>query len=259
MPKRTFSRAFYPRYTKRRQVRRLNKTAVRPVAVRRRRYRSSKAGRLAKRVMMSLAESKTTNVARVIAPVKHNVPAHFDIIDNVTPQGLLNIARGEGNNQRVGNVIYTTGIRLRGTYSMAYDRRNVRVKIFICERNSVQGNIVDTNLLFEGAKTGNIMIDQLDKQFKLHLVHDGRLPSHDLYVERGDLTDAGSDGNVYFNVWYPFRRKIQFKDGTPNYSVHGSKEYLSVLVFAYDTYSSLETDDALVRVDCNAALYYKDP
>lgn len=227
--------------------------------VRRRKYGTrGKVAGIARRVAMSLAEKKEYSQkfqsleSGTVGGLFHNVLKEDRLIDNnTTGQGLLP-AQGDGDRQRVGNAIYTTGIMVRGTMAVAHDRRNTTVKIWLLEYNSSQGDPTSYSTFFNNT-SGNGLLDNVNPNFfRAKLVGTYRLTAR-------DLLDTSNDGNIHFKKWIPFRRKLEFSSNGTTIATKGMKETLSLVYLAYDTYNASSSDRCIRNLDTCRTLHYKDP
>lgn len=210
--------------------------------------------KIAKSVMFQLAESKHRNLAYTGA-VYHNGLHEIQLFNNATPSGLGVITQGNANQQRNGSEIYAVGIMLRGTWEIPWDRRNQLIRVYLVEYNSENGNPTDKTKVFEqtGTRTGNIMLDNFESDnFKFQKIYEGRP-----YGSK-QLKDPNQYQNLYWKKWIPFKRKLCYQDEKTSIK-RGMKEAMSLIVFAYDVYATLETDILISRYDLEATLYFKDP
>jgi len=261
MPKRRRSRArrALP-FTKRKRSRTTR------LARRRRGTGRGSARGFVKSVALSLAESKsisanflTTTTTPTSGGLFHNVLTQFKIIDNTTSTGGILPITGTSDQTRNGSDIYATGIMLRGQVSLPFDRRNTKIKMWYTERNTAQGD-ANTYSTFFKQVTGSGALDPVnDDAFKHKYLGELRTRARDLYIERGELTDAGAEATIYFKRWIPFRRHLKFNSTSSNAATVGMKEALSVHFLAYDTYATAETDRVCTTVNFAATLYFKDP
>ena len=231
-----------------------------PVARKRRRYgagRTSARG-FVKKVALSLAESKVRHDNHLGTGLLHNVIKSFNLIDNEDGNPSVLPTQGAADNQRNGSDIYATGIMIRGHVDIPFDRRNAKFKMWLVERNSIQGS-VNTYGDFFKTVTGAGALDPInDDKFKVKYLGQLRTVARDLYIERGEITDAGADASVYFKKWIPFKRKLKFS-GTDAKCTQGMKEFLTLNVLPYDTYTTAETDIIGRTWDMAVSFYYKDP
>lgn len=236
---------------------------------RRRRGTGKRIARVAKNVMMSLAENKVRDRSIVPTPgalssYYHNT-LYFCQLHNsaLTTEHLLPtaIAQGDENFQRNGREIYSTGFRVKGVLDIPFDRRNTKVKIFLVESNSNQGSLNSMMFHTGGGTTGNLMLDRINTERfpTVKLLRTLRLKARDLYVERGELTDSGSVGSLYYDIWIPFKRKLTYKDAGGWCPLTGAKEQVQLVYLFYDAAETLTTDAVCTRCEQLVTIYYRDP
>jgi len=204
---------------------------------------------------MSVLNSATT---AGVGGLFHNVLYSFNIIDNTSAtEGVLPI-QGVGDTNRNGSDIYCTGFMIRGQVNLPFDRRNTKIKMWLCERSTTDGSPNSYTQWFKSI-TGSGALDPVDNdRFKVKSLGELRATARDLYVERGELTDAGAESTIYFKKWIPYKRKLKFPSGSSNVCT-GMKEALSVHFLAYDTYNAAETDRVVTALNCAVTCYFKDP
>jgi len=183
--------------------------------------------------------------------------------DAVNNQGATKLpANGSLTNGRNGKEIYATGFRIRGSFTVPYDRRNTRIKMWLVEWNTAQGSPVTYANFFENT-VGNGMVDPINNERfpGIRKLRDMRVKARDLYVERGEITDDGSEATMYYNIWIPFKRKLFFRDGSTEMTpISGIKEYLTMIMLPYDTPDTNSTTDRVVtqHEQC-VTFYWRDP
>lgn len=228
-----------------------------------------RVAKVAKNVMMSLAESKVRDRADPVAPgalasYYHNtVYTHFlhNMISTVEHAHPTSLAQGDENFQRNGREVYSVGFRVKGVLDIPFDRRNVTVKIYQFESNSAQGSI-NSDLFHTGSgSSGNKLLDRvnLERFPGTKLLRTLRVKARDLYVERGELTDGGSLATLKYDIWIPWRRKLSYKSAAGLAPSSGAKEYMGLAFVFYDAAETLETDAVCTRNEQLVSWYYKDP
>lgn len=213
------------------------------------RIRRPRPGKFVKKVMMAMSESK--RVDKSMPFTSNENMAHdsiYEVILHTTDQGnttcVTNISNSGSFAGRIGDEVYSTGFRVRGSFGIPFDRRNTVIKIWLLEYNTNQGSPT-TEAQFYRSITGNNMLDPInnDRFPGLRLLRKLECKAKDLYVERGEVTDAGSIHQLYYDAWIPFKRKFRYNGNTNNVPpISGSKERLSLIATAYDTASTLTTD-----------------
>lgn len=217
--------------------------------------------RFVKSVVFKLAESKSIRSSATISNLssfKHNVLYPFTIHDRINNAGVTKLSQNVGDSSRNGSDIYCLGFRIRGTFTLPYDRRNTIIKLWLCEHNSAQGDFPDE--MFRTI-TGNYMLDPInsDKFRGVKLLRTLRAKARDLYVERGELEDSGSDASVYYDIWIPFKRRFVYTGSAASCPTMGVKEALTMVMLAYDTPSTLETDTVINHHEQYIEMFFKDP
>lgn len=260
--KRTRSRTPFARSNVRRKL------AVGPLR-RRRRGTGRGVARVAKNVMMNLAENKVRDRATPITPgalssYYHN-SIYFNTLHNNNDSEAehaypTSLVQGDENYQRNGREIYSTGFRVRGLLDIPFDRRNTTVKIYKMEFNSNQGSVQD--LFHTGVgTTGNKLLDRLNtERFPgSQLLRTLRVTARDLYVERGDITDGGSIATLKYDIWIPWKRKLSYKSAVGKGPTGGCKEIMGLAFVFYDAAETLITDAVCTRNEQLVSWYFKDP
>lgn len=173
------------------------------------------------------------------------------------PAGLFDIgetaASTSTSDSRLGESIYTTGILFRAMFSIPADRRNLRMRIWMVEYNSIQGDPFTYSQFFKQS-SGNSMLDHIDNdRFKPKLLFNGCLPPQDRQQETTDST-------LYVTKYIPFKRKLQYLNGGSTHTVtRGMKENLAFVITLYDTISTSSTTDVIsTSNEFTVTLYYKD-
>jgi len=228
-----------------------------------------RVARVAKSVMMNLAENKVRDRSLIPTPGALSSYYHdtayictLHNAQNTTEHSLPTmIAQGDENFQRNGRELYSTGFRVKGVLDIPFDRRNTKVKIFLTETNSASGGLPQDLFHTGGGSTGNKMLDRINTERfpNTKLLRTLRLKARDLYVERGELTDGGSVASLYYDIWIPWRRKLNY-NGSGGFSpISGCKEQLVLTYVFYDAAETLTTDAVCTRCEQLVTFYYKDP
>lgn len=177
--------------------------------------------------------------------------------DNSQP---TSIGTGNSDTARTGTEIYSLGFRVRGTFGLPFDRRNTTIKIWMVEYNSNQGSPTDVSNWYRNV-TGNNLLDPINtERFPgVKLLRTLRAKSRDLYVQRGEFTDAGNIHSLHYDIWIPWKRHLRYNGIAVENPRSGCKETVALIMACYDTRSSLVTDNVIVDHDQMVAFYYKDP
>lgn len=264
--KRKFSGGGYRARKSRAVRRRLFGPMPRPFQRRRRGTGYKGKARMMRSVAMSIAENKERQVATKFNSnaMNHNTLYNCQLHWSGQSSTAIptNVPQGSNGDERNGKEIYSVGFRVRGVMTVPYDRRNVRVKIWLVAYNTLQGTVTTFNNWFLPNGSGDGMLDSIDThRFPgVRLLRTLRVKARDLYIERGELTDSGSDASLYYDIWIPYRRKMTFQSSaqvTP--FVTGGKELLSLVCLPYDTVSTLETDTVITSHEQQVTFYFRDP
>lgn len=208
-----------------------------------------------KRIALSLAEKKVKTVSLSPGAMNHNTIHEMKLIDNSAGAGVLP-EQGDDDNKRIGKMIYSSSITYRGVLKIPYDRRNLCVKAWLVEYNSVDGVPTTYNHWFNNA-SGSVMLDSLSTdRFKAKLLCTKRLPARDLW---DSSTPAGVDASMYVNFNIPFKRTLSIPVNATTVCARGMKENLSIIFTVYDTTSALNTDTLVTDTEGAATLYFRDP
>lgn len=225
--------------------------AARGLNTRRRRIGTGARGAM-KSVALSLAESKNMtatyfSTSALAGGWNHNVLHEVSLIDNVANTGLIP-QRGTAPEQRNGDQLFSTGIRVRGELQLAHDRKNTKVVFYLVEYNTVQGVVTNYATFFKN-QTGSSAVDPINDNFKVKKLGTFRYTAKD--------TITNEDATLYYNFWIPFKRSLHFNGNSNVY--RGMKEHLSIIAVPYDTYTTLTTDTVVTRINQAHTLYFKDP
>lgn len=166
-------------------------------------------------------------------------------------------AQGDGDNQRVGNSINLSGIKLTFMFYSKGDRPNTKFRLIVYSAPYNQYTPASGyGALFDNV-TGNVMIDSMDKDcVKVHknmLIYPKNISANlTAYPE----PETNKEVTSFRKVWVPYRTKVRFQDNSSTNELTNRSFY--VLVMAYDTYGTL-TSDNIGAVQCWQRFYYRDP
>lgn len=223
----------------------------------------SRFSKAVKRVIMSVAEKKRKDTSQLEwafpyditekgYPIYHNSMQIVYLINNNSPSGVTNLGifQGDQDDNRNGNEIYSKGIMFRSTIKVSADRKNSTFRMFLVEFNSSQGNPGDKNDFFHNI-TGSVLLDpkQTDR-FKAQYLGTYRVSARDLAT-----TQAST---IIVKKWIPFKRHLSYTTDNSGSIAKGMKEHLAVVMVAYDTTNTIESDK-VGFVQSSASLYYADP
>lgn len=202
-----------------------------------------KFARAVKKVILRTAETKAKNTDYGKTELYHNV----------TQSSVLNIGaawpvQGTADNQRLGDEINMTGIKLRFLFGQKGDRPNVNWRLVI---GAVPQNYTYVYGSFFKNVTGNSLLDEVNKD-RVQVLHQKWFKPMDIIT----YGQAGGDEYTFTRQVFISRKKL-IKFGTDAGTDHNDKTIMMVLV-PYDAYGSLLSDN-IAYVQTWQSLYYKDP
>ena len=215
-----------------------------------------------KQIALKLAESKENFKNLVFTGGTGNAFYHdtlyrCNLHSKTDDSGVFRIAAGTSIVNRVGQKVFSTGIRVRGLFSVPWDRRNTKVKMWLVEYNSAQGSVTTYNDFFRNA-TGNGMLDTVNNEkFKrVKLLRQLRLTGRDLNHDNA----AGALGTLYYDIWIPFKRTLTWDTSSESAPCGGVSEYLTLVILPYDA-PATQTLDILLTSGHEQCVtwYFKDP
>lgn len=180
-----------------------------------------------------------------------------DTVQHLHP---TSVSQGLNNFERVGTSVKSIGFQVQGMFSVPFDRRNVSIKIWLVSFNSSQGSPLDPAHFYKNI-TNNTMLDGInnDRFPGVKLYKTLRVQARDLYVEHGELVDAGADATINYKFWVPWKRDCKYSDGTGVGPKTGFKEALWLIMSAYDTPSTSNLTDLVVRSnEQRVTWFYRD-
>lgn len=234
-------------------------------AYRKRRRFPMRANRLIKSITLKMSEPKRNDLN--LPFTSNGLMAHdtlYETLLHTTDQANTTVPTrlvvGGGPSSRIGDEVYSTGFMVRGSFGIPFDRRNTIVRIWLVEYNSNQGTPTTQTQWYRDT-TGNNMLDPInnDRFTGVKLMKSLRCKARDLYVERGEVTDTGSIQQLYYSFWIPFKRKLKYTGTATTPPISGSRERLSLIATAYDTASTITTDNVVIDHRQSVTWYYKDP
>jgi len=173
------------------------------------------------------------------------------------PQGLA-----EAEKNRIGDEVYAKGLQVKMFIANAAKRPNVNYRVVLFSYNTqyveAGGGLTDA-IFWSGLNgAGGNMNRMLDKPNTDRIkVHKSIIlkPSHEAnYSTASDNTFFEKTRTV--NMYLPFKnRKIKYNEDNSPFPLYRD---LGVMVIAYDTTSSLETD-LIANFQWVSTFYYKDP
>lgn len=157
--------------------------------------------------------------------------------------------QGVGDNQRVGDQIYTKGIGVKMLLGLKADRHNCTFR-FIVWTGAIGSQPSAYSDMFDSA-TGNVLLDCVNTDRGRVIVNKKYKPK---FVDV-NASNANKEYTTVYKFWIPWRRLIKFN---VNGGTTASTDEIRLYVFAYDAYGTLKSD-TIAYFQTWAALYYKDP
>lgn len=219
----------------------------------------AKNKRLAKAIkgtILKTSETKYKSVNMTTSAQYYHDQLHKTSIWDTSNHNIFPV-QGSSDGERIGEEIYTQGIKIRATFRWPYDRKNGSVKFWYVPCNSVQGDPASAD--FQHAITGNLWIDPVQYKRWPGMKYLGKCRALQ-NLGNPDFPDGSTHGfaTMFKTFWIPMRKKLKFiNDGS---SVPANlKEQGYIVALAYDHTGALTTDIVIDDVEMVATLYYKDP
>lgn len=187
------------------------------------------------------------------AAINHDTLRKFIIYDTGNTQ--IFPAQGLGDGQRVGDEIFVTGIMIRCTFEMPYDRRNAKIKLWSVPYNASQGD-PGIQAQFQHNVSGNTFVDPVQSKRWKGIKY---LGMHQLRGTDQTTGEFGGDKTIVKKFWLPIYKKVTFTEDGSTIPASGIPTDWAIVATAYDTYSTFQTDTIVTRGEMVATLYYKDP
>jgi len=213
---------------------------------------------LIKKTVLKTSESKNLAYDHGKVELYHNagsplsgriLPAPFEID---APYAMP--VQGLGDTQRIGDSIYVSGMKVRMLIGQKKDRPNVTFRI-MCIKVTNQDYPATVAQLFDNI-SGNILLDTINNDRVKCVYHRTLKPSQStMFVAGASAADAPKEYTFTHSFYVPAKRKIDF---TTNGGTSFAKSRYYVLVFAYDAYGTVITDN-IGYVQCYSNLFYRDP
>lgn len=238
----------------------LNARYRKKATARKRLYRKSSKGisktkdlvSLIKKVTLKTSELKYVDYDHGKTELYHNIHNNFGV--SVITHGP---AQGDGDSNRVGNEILLSGVKLTMMFYNKEDRPNTKYRVIVYSAPyETSSPSVTYGNLFDNV-TGNVMIDSMDKDrvkvIKSMLVYPKNVSAN----LSGDGYYIGNKESTCFRkIWIPYRTKVKYANDTSGSELTNRSIY--VIVMAYDTYGTLQTDN-IGAVQCWQRFFYRDP
>lgn len=165
--------------------------------------------------------------------------------------------QGLGDGNRIGDEIYVTGMMIRATFQVPYDRRNTKIRLWYVPYNTDQG-FPDQQSQFMHNVTGNTFLDPIQTKRWPGVKYLGQYQ-----VKSTDqphiIGETLQDKTIMVKKWLPIYRKVAFKEDGSVVPVSGLKEHGWLIASAYDSITSATTDTVVSRCEMSCTMYYKDP
>lgn len=201
--------------------------------------------KIAKQAVMRTAETKQVDTASSENQLYHNFWTG-SAFENLTNSAQLP-AQGTGENQRLGNEIYVSGVKLYLQILLKNDRLNTKVRVLIVKHNPNFGKSTYTDW-FDSIM--NVMVDPADKG-RATVVYD-KIHGYRNF----NPTNSTDEVVIFRQIWLPVKEKYVFRDDGAQ-SLSYTKNTYSIIAMAYDTAGSLTTDN-VASIKWYSRLFYKD-
>jgi hypothetical protein len=207
---------------------------------------------LIKKVSLKQNELKYVDYNHGKTELYHNIHNGFGAV--LTSHGPV---QGDGDDQRIGNSINLSGIKLTLMFYSKMDRPNTKFRLIVYSApfNSFQPASSYATLF--DAVTGNVMIDSMDKDVvKVHknmLIYSKNVSANLVGFPEEELA---KEVTTFRKVWIPYRTKVRYSDDASTAELTNRSFY--VLIMAYDSYGTLVSDN-IGAVQCWQRFYYRDP
>ena len=177
--------------------------------------------------------------------------------------------QGDAQNERVGDRITATSIKVRMSIDIPWDRKNTKIKMYYLPYNSDQGDPETYGHLFNNV-TGNSMLDPINfKRWKgirylgMYTPKDNDAGSYRI-VNTSSSADApeanqmaGNTATIYVNRTIKLNRKAWFQDAS-NTQPTNFRENGTILVMPYASTNTSTLDNVVAKIEGAYTLYYKD-
>jgi len=200
--------------------------------------------KLIRRTVLRVAEPKhtITNVAKV--ELYHNTFSYSLHLNDSAAMPT----QGTGDNMRVGDQIQVNGFKIRALFGQKADRPNVNFRWFVIE--APKGLGASYANFFQNV-TSNVLLDEVNTDAVKVIRSGGMRPN------QAGLTATGDDEFTFAKKWYiPYKRLYKFGPAAATTAHNQPEVYL--IVFAYDAYGSLITDN-IAYISAVKEVFYKDP
>ena len=166
-------------------------------------------------------------------------------------------SQGTGDNERIGNQINVSGVKITMMFYTKADRPNTKFRVIVYSAPYKSSPPKTPYAQLYDAVTGNVMIDTMNKDrvkiLKSFIVYPKGVSAN--LIGDGTAVDGG-EVTCFRKFWIPYRTKLRFSDDSSTTEITNRSIYC--VVMAYDTYGTLVTDNVGA---CQSwqRLYYRDP
>lgn len=207
---------------------------------------SKSVAKIAKRVIMSTAESKVFHKNAGKIELNHNNVASYNLVQASTLP-----SQGDGDMERIGDEINTTGFKIRLLIGQKNDRPNVNFKVWVVTAPKGVGYSYAN---FFRNVTGNVLLDSINTDYCTVLYSDTFKPYD------GALTAPGGvvrEMTFTKQIWVPYKRVMKFGPADGATTMTNFPE-IYFLIAPYDAYGTLGSDN-IAYYQAMFSLHYKDP
>lgn len=206
---------------------------------------TSRIASICKSVIMKKAEAKRRNIDMGKTELYHN-SFHLEALNSNTQLP----GEGTGDDDRIGNEIYSSGYLIRALIGQKFDRPNVTFKYYVIKVN--RGFTYSYSLWFQ-ALMNNVLLDTPHRQ-NVKVLKSGTIKPN----VGASLAVAGvtREFTFPFKLWLPYKKHLKLaRDGPVNYVANDGDIYFMIAPF--DAYGTLITDN-IAYIDITTTFYYKD-
>jgi len=200
--------------------------------------------KLIRRTVLRVAEPKHTMNAVAKVELYHNTFSFCLHLNDSTAMPT----QGTGDNMRVGDQINVSGFKIRSLFGQKSDRPNVNFKWYVIEAPK---GLSPSYANFFSNITSNVLLDEVNKD-AVKVIRSGSMRPN-----QAGLTATGDDEFTFAKKWFiPYKRLYKFGPAAATTAHNQPEVYL--VVFAYDAYGSLITDN-IAYIQAIKEVFYKDP
>lgn len=212
--------------------------------------------KLIKDTQMAESEMKYKSSYVNIGLINHNSVNQYHCWHPSTGVNIMDLIPSQGttDSSRIGDRIYMKGIKVRGIFSVPWDRRATQLFIYWVPHNSENGN-PDTDLFHN--ISGATILDPLQKKRfpKAKLLASVRLHPNDTY--QSPHTSGSDIKTLTTTFWIPINKKAYF-NADASLKMSNMNEYGTICLCPYDKTSAGELDNVIIGGQMTGTLYYKD-